>query len=228
MKKAFTLAEVLITLGIIGVVAAITLPSVINNTKNKELYAQLQKAYSVLQNAINRMNYDNGELAIPSNYSSGDFRKKLMPYLNISKDCGLADCEDKYGSDENGNLAFNYSDHYKTYNNAVKMNNALLDDGQVILTDNMFIMIECSGMPALVLYVTVDVNGYNKKPNRWGHDLFTFQITNDGKFLPMGADGTKYKNKMTYCSESSRDPWNGIGCTYYALTDKKYWENLPK
>lgn len=40
MKKfAFTLAEVLITLGIIGVVAVITLPAVINNSRNKQLEA---------------------------------------------------------------------------------------------------------------------------------------------------------------------------------------------
>ena len=57
MKKAFTLAEVLITLGIIGVVAAMTLPTLVNNTEKKELDAQLTKSYSVLQNAINRMNY---------------------------------------------------------------------------------------------------------------------------------------------------------------------------
>ena len=35
MKKAFTMAEVLITIGIIGLVAAMTLPTVINNTRNK-------------------------------------------------------------------------------------------------------------------------------------------------------------------------------------------------
>lgn len=51
-KYAFTLAEVLITLGIIGVVAAMTLPSLVNRTRQKELETAFQKQYSVLQQAI--------------------------------------------------------------------------------------------------------------------------------------------------------------------------------
>lgn len=52
MKRAFTLAEVLITLGIIGVVAAITLPSVIANYQKEETVAKLKKTYSVVNQAI--------------------------------------------------------------------------------------------------------------------------------------------------------------------------------
>ena len=51
-KAAFTLAEVLITLGIIGVVAAMTLPSLIQNYHEKQRVTQLKKAYSVMQNAF--------------------------------------------------------------------------------------------------------------------------------------------------------------------------------
>ncbi len=58
--SGFTLAEVLITLGIIGVVAALTMPSVINNYKEKETIAKLKKTYSVLSqayiNTVLRMN----------------------------------------------------------------------------------------------------------------------------------------------------------------------------
>lgn len=42
----FTLAEVLITIGIIGVVSAITIPSLLTNVRNKDLQAQLKKTYS--------------------------------------------------------------------------------------------------------------------------------------------------------------------------------------
>ncbi len=57
-RVAFTLAEVLITLGIIGVVAALTLPSVINKVQNIVLKNQFKKAYSNLQNAINLVQKD--------------------------------------------------------------------------------------------------------------------------------------------------------------------------
>ena len=57
-RVAFTLAEVLITLGIIGVVAALTLPSIINKVQNIVLKNQFKKAYSNLQNAINLVQKD--------------------------------------------------------------------------------------------------------------------------------------------------------------------------
>lgn len=53
MKKgAFTLAEVLLTLAIIGVVAAMTVPSLMTSTEDKKLAAGAKKAYNTLQNAV--------------------------------------------------------------------------------------------------------------------------------------------------------------------------------
>lgn len=51
MNKAFTLSETLITLGIIGVVAALTMPAVITNYQKKQTSAQLKKAYSTFAQA---------------------------------------------------------------------------------------------------------------------------------------------------------------------------------
>lgn len=57
-KHAFTLAEVLITLGIIGVVSAMTLPSLVNRTRQKELQTSFQKQYTLLQQAILKIKYE--------------------------------------------------------------------------------------------------------------------------------------------------------------------------
>ena len=65
---AFTLAEVLITLGIIGVVAAMTLPSLINNTEKQERREALKKAYSVLQQALLMYQKDNGDIPRSSTF----------------------------------------------------------------------------------------------------------------------------------------------------------------
>lgn len=43
-----------------------------------------------------------------------------------------------------------------------------------------------SGLSNRIL-ISVDVNGYSKKPNRLGKDLFMFQVSDTGKLLPMGA-----------------------------------------
>lgn len=51
-QKGFTLAEVLITLGIIGVVAAMTMPSIVGRYKEKQHTIQLQKVYSILSQAF--------------------------------------------------------------------------------------------------------------------------------------------------------------------------------
>ena len=60
-KKAFTLAEVLITLGIIGVVAAMTLPSLIQRNNNKVVETRLKKFYSAINQAIMMAEVDYGD-----------------------------------------------------------------------------------------------------------------------------------------------------------------------
>jgi len=61
-KNAFTLAEVLITLGIIGVVAALTMPSLITNYQKKQTVVRLQKAYSALSQAVKLSQAQNGDV----------------------------------------------------------------------------------------------------------------------------------------------------------------------
>lgn len=226
-KKAFTLAEVLITLGIIGVVAAMTLPALVNQTRGKELETGLQKAYSVIQTALDKMNYDEGQIVNSLNYhDTTSFMNKFKKYFKLAKDCNKSDCELADTDDEN--LSVKVSSHYKTYNNKPMMT-SYLDDGQVMISDGMFFFAENNaGDGRNLLFISVDVNGYEKKPNRWGHDLFTFQIMEDGKLLPMGAEGTMFQEDKGYCSATATNTYNGIACTYKALTEKDYFRNLPK
>lgn len=199
-----------------------TLPALINQTHGKELETGLKKAYTVLQAAYNKMTYDEGQIVNNANYPSRTFMPKFKTYFKISKDCNFESCENGLVDEEGTSRT---SKIYKTYNNK-KMRNRLLDDGQVVTSDGMFIMIENAPGGNRIL-ISIDVNGYNKKPNRWGHDLFTFQIMDNGKLLPMGAKGTSY-DSVTNCSSTSTSDNNGIGCTYKALTDKNYFRNLPK
>lgn len=60
---AFTLAEVLITLGIIGVVAAMTIPTLISKTQKKEAVTRLKGAYSQIAQAIRMSEADNGDIS---------------------------------------------------------------------------------------------------------------------------------------------------------------------
>lgn len=235
MSKAFTLAEVLITLGIIGVVAAMTLPALINKTHGAQYRTALQKSYSILQQALQSLNADQGFVAKRDTYANRTFANYYKQYFKIAKDCNLTDCISRSTDDESGSDAV--IKNYKTYSKSRYVESRYFDDGQFILTDGMVLLIEDntalmgegnnnSGVGAM--FITVDVNGYNKKPNAWGHDLFTFQIMNDsGKLLPMGAEGTTFTDMSQYCSAISSNAQNGIACTYKALTDKDYFNNLP-
>ena len=60
IRVAFTLAEILITLGIIGVVAALTIPNVVSNYKKKVVETRLAKLYSVLNQAVELSEEKNG------------------------------------------------------------------------------------------------------------------------------------------------------------------------
>ena len=222
MKNGFTLAEVLITLGIIGVVAAMTLPALVNWTNGIQYKVSLLKAYSVLSQAIKRLNADQGYIVNQENYGMHKLAPALKKYFIQGKDCGFTDCKINGTDDNVGNLL---SDTYKTYNGNRGFS-ANFDEGQAILADGMFLMIDNDGSNPIC--ISVDVNGYNKNPNKFGHDVFMFQIDNkSGNLLPMGMKGTRYPYPE-FCSATSTDNRNGFGCTVKALTDENYFKNLPK
>ncbi len=95
-RAAFTLAEVLITLGIIGVVAALTIPSLITKYQKWATVNKLKATYTILCNAFEMAKNDYGlninQWELPDGVdekSSSDFfaEKYLIPYLKITKDC---------------------------------------------------------------------------------------------------------------------------------------------
>ena len=80
-RNGFTLAEVLITLAIIGVVAAIAIPSVISNSQQQEFKTGLRKAVSVLNSAITMNMAIDGE----SPYDNKDLFGYLQRHMSVIK-----------------------------------------------------------------------------------------------------------------------------------------------
>lgn len=228
MRNGFTLAEVLITIGIIGIIAAITLPVLIADKRAKELEAALKKNTSVLQQAISLIMLEDGIEPTPQNLASRALKNKIKPYLNVLKDCGygteFGSCVPNTGAEGNNDA----KNTYKTYNKSKNVNYSLLDDGQLLLIDGSLLLIENSNPEFEQVLISVDVNGAAKAPNIWGQDLFTFELTKTGKLMPMGAIGTAYTDDKTYCSKTSSNKFNGIGCTYKALTEPDYFKKLPR
>lgn len=226
----FTLAEVLITLGIIGVVAALTLPALINNTNKKELETAFKKQYSILQQAVMTIkNEDDLEFNYANyGYNSGNtrFGTRLAEQFQTTQDCG--EINNNTGcvlNNEDGEFTY-----YKTLNGNT-LSRVYFDDGGFIAPDGTIFFIEQGSQVRDTggFIVSIDVNGYKKRPNKMGYDLFMFQITKDGRVLPMGADGTtwgKESDRISKCDKNSKNSDNGYTCAYYALTDTNYFKNL--
>ena len=97
MKKAFTLAEVLITLGIIGIVAAMTMPTLIGKYRKSVVENRLKSTYSQVANVLQLINVQNSMAFIPDvsaeagengwsyDYSKAVFEKYFAPDLKIIK-----------------------------------------------------------------------------------------------------------------------------------------------
>lgn len=174
-KCAFTLAEVLITLGIIGVVAALTLPSVITNYQKKQTVEQLKKAYSTFSQALVSSQQENGSSSewdttlLNSSYEDNlsYFEKYWKPYLKIIKVCKtMSEC----GYKING---FHYIDGsgivYGQYDNVPGF---IYGDGAYAYIRPYSTSLNL--LPELQM-LCIDLNGA-KGPNAIGKDVFFLRI----------------------------------------------------
>ena len=134
IKFGFTLAEVLITLGIIGVVAAMTIPGLIQNNKAARLRTQFLKSYSTITQIYKIMQNDN-ENSLNAEFERASFYKNFAHYLKGSTDCG-----NFYGTRNNNKPCYapNAGYHvYKSLDGTVLgySGERLLDDGTLVLPD---------------------------------------------------------------------------------------------
>ncbi len=197
LKKAFTLAEVLVTLGIIGVVAAMTMPTLINNTGNEKYVAKLKKVQSLLGQATINAVEEHGMIQDWGfRDGSNDQINRIYGYyaksLKVAKDCGNDTTNPCTAHERMQTLAGTQTG----WNNAVGMGGNIrsftLVDGTTIFMDgycsnedkNLF-GVTRNTLSNFVLFL-VDVNG-DKKPNKLGRDIFLFLLTQDG-IVPAGAD----------------------------------------
>lgn len=230
LYKGFTLAEVLITLGIIGVVAAMTLPSLVSKYKAVELETRFKKAYSALNQACIRMVFEEGYvIQKTSTVDASPFRNMLQKYIAKSTDCSDYKCGGPYFNSRATFISWAMNT-YQTYTGG--SGNSLwwfIDDGLIRTRDGMLLYIDISEYESFL--VTVDINGFNA-PNKWGHDLFTFMFdTNTGKLtFPKNTKWDESEDPEMYgvvCDRNSSSGLNGLLCAQKALSEKDYFKNLP-
>lgn len=186
-NRAFTLAEVLITLGIIGVVAAITMPVLIGNYQKVVLRQQFRKFYSTFSQALNQVRNDNG-MTVPDCYytangqelkntiasaSCADTYEQIFTKLKVIKICQGNAYSDGCIPDYNGIETVGHTSGVSGFTTETMKNTSwvyVLADGTILIPYRMY-----NNFYSLF---TADING-KRGPNKWGYDLFAFAIVTD-------------------------------------------------
>ncbi|MFA7659545.1 MAG: type II secretion system protein, partial [Candidatus Gastranaerophilaceae bacterium] len=204
-QPAFTLAEVLITLGIIGVVAGLMIPGVIAESQKAGYLAGARKAYSLWNQALIQMAADGGCIGdLSCFFDSADLKTmgdKIAGYFNVAKNCDTT----TYGCFSD-TMALNFDGSSTVSgNDSASYYRFITADGMSIELRTPYL--GCSGSAGSLTKICInaifiDVNGL-KKPNALGRDIFRFAIDNDNgpALYPLG--GAKY------------GPWKtNAGCNY--------------
>lgn len=219
MKQGFTLSEVLITLGIVGIVAVLTIPGVMKNYKNRLYTAQLEKVYSQISDATQAImadehvdNFYETTAAGNTTYKEGatDHQEPqtgegyfLTKYFKaVKKDCRKAD--------RTGCMTTN-ANTYKTIGNA-----AVPGYGGNYCIQTVSGAAVCANFNPnnTCMSMVVDVNGM-AAPNVIGRDVFALDVNKNGSILDYGV-GCQITNtdRASLCTTGSTESitTSAIGC----------------
>ena len=239
-KKAFTLAEILITLAVIGIVAALTLPGLIQNHNEKAWSTAKDLWEKKLTETVRRMNIDG---VMTGHESTEDFMNTFKNYMKVIKTCDNNDINKCYspkivqtGSDSEP-IEVQTSD-LKTAENLGNSEWGTNTMGFVIADGTTVIMaynpncayadpIEDTGSQVSCLGFMVDVNG-KKGPNKVGDDIaLKGQISLSNCDNPIGdmCWSTEFApTAIDTCSDTTWD--DNLTANSYCSTN--YWAGAKK
>ncbi len=229
LKYAFTLAEVLITLGIIGVVAAITIPVTIVKHQKQVTAKRLAQTYSILSQAIVHSQTDHGDIsswgmtgsitidqnnpAQAQDITTAFTDTYLAPYLKLTSKPVYTNNIQNFGY---------------VYPKTKDDRNYRFGSAYILeLTNGTTLFVAYNIIPAQNRYSTpnifVDING-KQGPNILGRDffLFTFDGINLMRIKPSGYEYNRDDLKNYCAKHSSGEEYENLRCT--ALIMKDGWE----
>jgi len=241
--NGFTLAEVLITLGIIGVVAALTIPTLIANQQKAALRSQFAKSSALINNVVNQLITDKGITDLQVEYCSYYNTSCITPeYAGMSPVQKLAKDFIPYTDNVGSRISdFDYTKNpidtrpqicnidatvcTNTVNYHAGLQGSIPYSAAIYLRDGAIINF---GAPSAAWpQIIFDTNG-NKGPNKFGYDIF-YWILKGTKAVP-----TSYDYGDGQDCQLSGGIYSGVTCAQYAIVDqcpwdatKGYWEALP-
>lgn len=220
VHSGFTLAEVLITLGIIGIVAAMTIPTLIKNTLDMQYKSAWKKEYSTLEQASKLFLQDN-----TSYLGVTDYANALQPYLRVTQYC-------TQGSTQGCWLPSNSNYYLKqAWGNTIAgiPNNSpgkdlggglslILADGTTISTAAVWPTCNHYASANVCGWILVDVNGF-KAPNTVGRDVYGVWVLPD-RITPIGSStvNSTFYEPMLCGNGDGTGGDSGYGCSAAYLT----------
>ena len=222
---AFTLAETLIVMGIIGVVAALTIPNLNSSTADKERVAKVKKIYQNLDEAQSRAVATYGPMKTwfvsdtSKKVATNKYADRIMEFMKVSKDCK----QSVSGCFQNKN----YKDSDNTDHGGGP--NVWPDDRKFNLADGASISLSIEPVGANACKraddgtkfgesnrcgsLSVDIDGGLKGKNAYGIDFFQFVITTDG-IHPAGIENSNGgTNIVNWCFKK------GNACTGWVIAN---------
>lgn len=228
-KKGFTLAEVLITLGVIGLVAALTLPSMYNNYQKALIGKTLARSVELVEQGMLNIRQE-----AQLNSETGDTFETLSSIkksdLGLSGSSYITDSNAFYNSTKSflgiensdydvtnisafaGNLDTNLKSLYTAYK-FNKLNAIVAFQNKTGTT---------TSNDSIISRIIIDANGA-AKPNTFGKDVFIFGLTNSGTLIPAGTQKyADFDSKIPADGCSGSSVGNGTACAARVMADK--WE----
>ena len=213
MRKffAFTLAETLIVMGIIGIVSALTLPNLNSSTGEKEKIAKVKKIYQNLDDAIGRAIGVYGPIDewfvndTSATSQTARFGERVTEFMKVSKVCGMTANQ---GCFNLGNLK----------NGISGISTNKLDSGsfyKVITADGTSLSFRrgvISGAMSDVVYI--DIDGPQKGPYTFGTDVFEFKVYENTIPFKVEPEGESWDPNFTSCLENKNS-----ACTHWIIAN---------
>lgn len=207
-KSAFTLAEVLITLGVIGIVAAMTIPTLMAKIQEHKTVSALKETFSILAQSVKLLEeQDEGkpeewDITGWDRESAELIGEKFKKVLKVAVDCGV--------TNEKNCI---YEGEYQYLDDRDGVSYAAADTNYKLMLLNGSTLMFFGGPGTKRVKILVDTNG-TAPPNTWGRDLFEIDYITDVGFILDGSgngNSTRWDDPLG-CAKT------GWGCAYYVVT----------
>lgn len=221
--SAFTLAEVLIVIGIIGIIAQMTIPTLMKNTETTQRVVGLKKAYSTLSQAYTMAVNDNGT---PDGWNIGtepgdgpgavNFLNVLAPYFKVTKNCGTT----LLGCFKDITYRYLNGGEWTNFETITQVARAQLADGSSFAIWTYGGCVKNNGtiqsLQSICGEFIYDVNGF-KGPNQLGLDTFYFYISKNG-IMPVGSEMDTLDSTFSFDGSCKlKSTAMGRGCTAWMI-----------